>query len=189
MERILVVEDDACIREELTTLLRAQGYLPVEEAPYDLALLDVNLPGESGFSLCRKLKARSSAPVILLTARDSVEDELMGLGVGADEYIKKPYHSAVLLARIARFFKKNSGLTVRELALDVPSLTLYFRGRSVLLTKNEMRILYCLMQKPICTKEEIVESLWSDSCHQPHSRKAEGSGRGGLLADGARRGV
>lgn len=165
MERILVVEDDACIREELNTLLRAQGYLPVEEAPYDLALLDVNLPGESGFSLCRKLKARSSAPVILLTARDSVEDELMGLGVGADEYIKKPYHSAVLLARIARFFKKNSGLTVRELALDVPSLTLYFRGRSVLLTKNEMRILYCLMQKPICTKEEIVESLWSDSCY------------------------
>lgn len=165
MERILVVEDDACIREELNTLLRAQGYLPVEEAPYDLALLDVNLPGESGFSLCRKLKARSSAPVILLTARDSVEDELTGLGVGADEYIKKPYHSAVLLARIARFFKKNSGLTVRELALDVPSLTLYFRGRSVLLTKNEMRILYCLMQKPICTKEEIVESLWSDSCY------------------------
>ncbi|MBO4990411.1 MAG: response regulator transcription factor [Clostridia bacterium] len=165
MERILVVEDDACIREELNTLLRAQGYLPVEEAPYDLALLDVNLPGESGFSLCRKLKARSSAPVILLTARDSVEDELTGLGVGADEYIKKPYHPAVLLARIARFFKKNSGLTVRELTLDVPSLTLYFRGRSVLLTKNEMRILYCLMQKPICTKEEIVESLWSDSCY------------------------
>ena len=106
MERILVAEDDASVCRELKTLLRANGYLPVDEPPCDLALLDVNLPGENGYTLCRKLKETSSAPVIFLTARADAEDELLGFGVGADDYIKKPYNSAVLLARIARLLKK-----------------------------------------------------------------------------------
>lgn len=166
MERILVVEDDKRIREELMTLLQVQGYLPVIEPPCDLALLDVNLPGESGFTICRKLKAESSVPVIFLTARDSVEDELLGFGLGADDYIKKPYSAAVLLARIARLLKRNGRtFTVRELTLDPATLTLCFHGKGVSLTKNEMRILYCLMQKPLCTKEEIVEDLWANSCY------------------------
>lgn len=166
MDKILVVEDDACIREELTTLLRANGYCPVTEQPCDLALLDVNLPGENGFEICRKLKKTSPVPVIFLTARDSAEDELLGFGVGADDYIKKPYNSAVLLARIARLLKKNSAFfTVRELTLDCAALTLRYRDKSTTVTKNEMRILYCLMRKPVCSREELIEELWSNECY------------------------
>ena len=90
MERILVIEDDRTIKEELCALLTASGYLPVEEEPCDLALLDVSLPGESGLTICRRLRQHSDVPVIFLTARVSPEDELLGFGVGADDYIRKP---------------------------------------------------------------------------------------------------
>lgn len=166
MEKILLIEDDARVREELMIFLRSNGYQPVTEPPCDLALLDVNLPGESGFEICRRLKKNSSVPVVFLTARDSAEDEIIGFGVGADDYIKKPYHSAVLLARIARLLKKNTALfTVRELTLDCAALALYYRDKSVTLTKNETRILYCLMQKSVCDKQDIIEYLWSDNCY------------------------
>ena len=92
MKRIQIIEDDEAIRTELKTLLAANGYLPVDEAPCDLVLMDVNLPGESGFALCRKLRQTSDTPVIFLTARDTPEDELLAFGVGGDDFIKKPYH-------------------------------------------------------------------------------------------------
>lgn len=166
MERILVVEDDEAIKNELIILLKANGYQPVGDLPCDLALLDVNLPHTGGFEICRQIKKTSSVPVIFLTARDGAEDELLGFGVGADDYIKKPYHSSVLLARIARLLKKNTTvLRVRDLVLDCPALTLFYHENSVTLTKNEMRILFCLMQKSVCTKEEIIENLWLNDCY------------------------
>ena len=105
MKRIRIIEDDDAIRTELTTLLLTNGYRPVEEDPCDLILMDVNLPGENGFILCRKLRQSSNVPVIFLTARDTPEDELLAFGVGGDDFIRKPYNSAVLLARIARILK------------------------------------------------------------------------------------
>ena len=130
-----MIEDDESIHRELTALLRANGYETVDSPPCDLALLDVNLPGESGFELCRKLRQHSDVPVIFLTARDSAEDEILGFGVGADDYIRKPYHSSVLLARMARLLKRHSSLVA------------------------------CLMQKGLCTKDEIVEDLWQNSLY------------------------
>lgn len=166
MERILIIEDDTSIREELITLLQTHGYLPVTEPPCELALLDVNLPDISGFEICKKLKENSDIPVIFLTARDGAEDEILGFDVGADDYIKKPYNSAILLARIARLLKKNGHVfTIRELTFDFDSYLLYYCGNSIPLTKTEARIVYCLVQKPICGKEEIIESLWADSCY------------------------
>ena len=167
MERILVIEDDRTIKEELCALLTASGYLPVEEEPCDLALLDVSLPGESGLTICRRLRQHSDVPVIFLTARVSPEDELLGFGVGADDYIRKPYHSSVLLARIARLLHRRPGtvLTVRQLTLDLASMTVYFGGASRELTKNETRILACLMQKELCTRQEIIEDLWQNSLY------------------------
>lgn len=109
MERILVAEDDESIREELTALLAANGYRAVDAPPCELALIDVNLPGENGFELCRKLRMQSDVPVVFLTARDSAEDEIVGFGVGADDYIRKPYNSSVLLMRIARLLKRREG--------------------------------------------------------------------------------
>ena len=167
MKRIRIIEDDAAIRTVLTTLLLTNGYLPVEEDPCDLILMDVNLPGENGFILCRKLRQSSNVPVIFLTARDTPEDELLAFGVGGDDFIRKPYNSAVLLARIARILKttSNDTLTVRGLTLDLPGMKAMFGGAAVELTKNEVRILRCLMQKDICTREELIEDLWTNGMY------------------------
>ena len=167
MKRIRIIEDDDAIRTELTTLLLTNGYLPVEEDPCDLILMDVNLPGENGFILCRKLRQSSNVPVIFLTARDTPEDELLAFGVGGDDFIRKPYNSAVLLARIARTLKTavNDTLTVRGLTLDLPGMRAVFGGAAVELTKNEVRILRCLMQKDICTREELIEDLWTNGMY------------------------
>ena len=128
MDKILVVEDDQSIRRELIILLQANGYQAVSEPPCDLALLDINLPKESGFEICRKLRQTSDVPVIFLTAREAVEDEILGFGMGADDYIRKPYNSTVLLARIARLLKRKSStvLSVRGLALNLSDMTVCY---------------------------------------------------------------
>ncbi|WP_010304293.1 response regulator transcription factor [Kurthia senegalensis] len=117
--------------------------------PCDLALLDVNLPGESGFEIANKLRETSDVPIIFLTARDSAEDELIGFRVGADDYIHKPYNSTILLARIDWLLarKLNNTKVVRELTLNLVNLSVHYHGKSVTLTKNESRILASLMKK------------------------------------------
>lgn len=167
MEKIYVVEDDRSIKVELETLLRANGYQVVQMPPCDLALLDINLPGENGFEVCRKLRQSSDVPVIFLTARESAEDEILGFGMGADDYIRKPYNSTVLLARIARLLKRKDStvLTVRGLTLDLADMTVHYEGNVQELTKNETRILACLMQKDLCSREEIIEDLWNSSLY------------------------
>ena len=167
MKRILIIEDDDAIRTELKTLLSANGYQPVDAQPCDLILMDVNLPGESGFTLCRKLRQTSDTPVIFLTARNTSEDELLAFGVGGDDFIRKPYHSAVLLARIGRMLKNtvNDTLTVRGLTLDLPGMKAAFASKTVELTKNETRILWCLMRKELCTRDELIEDLWTNGMY------------------------
>lgn len=167
MKKILIVEDDEVIRTELITLLRSNGYQPVETQPCDLILMDINLPGESGFTRCRKLRQRSDTPVIFLTARDTPEDELLAFGVGGDDFIRKPYNSAILLARIGRMLKStgNDTLTVRGLTLDLPGMKAVFAGNTVELTKNETRILWCLMRKELCTRDELIEDLWTNGMY------------------------
>ena len=166
MQRIWIAEDDESIREELSALLRGNGYLPVQAPPCELALINVNLPGESGFELCRKWKEKSSAPVIFLTARDTAADELAGFAAGGDDYIKKPYNPSVLLARISRLLRPEKRLlSAGGLTLDEDAFTLYCGGNSVSLTKTEQRILHCLMQKRMCSKQMLIEELWADSCY------------------------
>ena len=167
MKRILIVEDDAAIRTELMTLLRTNGYVPVEDGPCDLILMDVNLPGDSGFTRCRKLRQTSNTPVIFLTARDTPEDELLAFGVGGDDFIRKPYNSAVLLARIARVLKTapKESPTIRGLTLDLPGIKASYGAKTVELTKNEARILWCLMRKDICTRDELIEDLWTNGMY------------------------
>lgn len=167
MKKILIIEDDEVIRTELIKLLHSNGYMPVDNQPCDLILMDVNLPGESGFTLCRKLRETSNTPVIFLTARDTPEDELLAFGVGGDDFIRKPYNSAVLLARIARILKTNpnDSPTIRGLTLDLPGMKAIYGGNAVELTKNEARILWCLMQKEICTRDELIEDLWTNGMY------------------------
>ena len=166
-KKIWIIEDDEVIRTELAAPLRTNGYLTAEAPPCDLILMDVNLPGESGFTRCRKLRQHSDTPVIFLTARDTPEDELLAFGVGADDFIRKPYNSAVLLARIGRVLKSTGTdtLTVRGLTLDLPGMRAAFSGNAVELTKNETRILWCLMQKELCTRDELIEDLWTNGMY------------------------
>ena len=109
----------------------------------------------------------SDVPVIFLTARDSAEDELLGFGVGADDYIRKPYHSSVLLARIARLLKRKSSaiLNRRGLTLNLAELVVGYQEKTRELTRNETRILACLMKKELCTRQEIIEDLWQNSLY------------------------
>ena len=167
MKQIRIIEDDSAIRTELKTLLQTNGYRPVDDGPCDLILMDVNLPGENGYTLCRKLRQTSSTPVIFLTARDTPEDELLAFGVGGDDFIRKPYNSAVLLARIARILKTsaNDSLSVRGLTLDLPGMQVIYAGNTVELTKNEARILWCLMSKDVCTRDELIEDLWTNGMY------------------------
>lgn len=167
MSRILIMEDDVSIREELCALLKANGYAPVFEPPCDLALLDINMPGENGYEVCRKLRKTSDVPVIFLTALATPEDELLGFAVGADDFIRKPYNSAVLLARIGRYLKRGlcAVLRAKGLELDLSALTARYGEKSCELTKNEARVLACLMKKDICAKDEIIEELWNNSLY------------------------
>lgn len=167
MDKILVIEDDEIIKNELCILLQSNGYQTVESLPCDLALLDINLPGDSGYEICRKLRLKSDVPVIFLTARDGAEDELIGFGVGADDFIRKPYNSSVLLARISRLLKrKNNTLKqIRGLTLNLEDMSVTFGENHAELTRNETRILACLMGRDLCSKEEIIEDLWSNNMY------------------------
>lgn len=167
MERILLVEDDESIKRELTMLLRANGYMVVDEPPSDLALLDINLPDRSGYDICAELRRESNVPVVFLTAREGAEDEILAFGVGADDYIRKPYNSSILLARIARLLKRNEStvLAAGGLTLDMTDMKVFATGGECELTKNETKILACLMKKELCSREEIIEELWENSLY------------------------
>ena len=117
MTRIMIVEDDMYLKEELMMTFAKKGYrvggissfaAPEQEImdfDPDLCVLDINLPGKSGFELCKWLKAHASFPILILTARDSLEDELTALGLGADDFLVKPCHPDRLLARGARLLQ------------------------------------------------------------------------------------
>ncbi|MCI8435115.1 MAG: response regulator transcription factor [Clostridia bacterium] len=163
MKKILVVEDDAAIYEELTTLLAANGYEPVGEGECDLVLMDVGLPETDGFERVRKLRLKSKVPVIFLSARKNPEDELMGFGVGGDDYIAKPYNSAVLLARIGRLLKADGAIESRGLRLS--GLKLTYQGNSIELTRNESKILELIMRKSEVGRDEVIAALWEDGMY------------------------
>ncbi|MDE5931775.1 MAG: response regulator transcription factor [Lachnospiraceae bacterium] len=111
MSKIMIIEDDPAVRDELTLLLRNEGYQPIAAAAFediltqvsetmpDLILLDLGLPGRDGLSLCAEFRRNFDIPIIFVTSHDSTYDELNALSMGGDDYITKPYHVPVLLAR------------------------------------------------------------------------------------------
>lgn len=121
MKHIAVVEDEALMREELADMLRRADYAVTEITDFsavtgqllalapDLVLLDLNLPEVSGFQICRDIKRRSALPVLVLTSRDQLRDEVHALELGADEYLTKPYRKERLLARIGNVLKRYEG--------------------------------------------------------------------------------
>lgn len=178
MKKVVIVEDDNFMREELEHIYRKAGYgvemiasfqNPVEDillySP-DLVLLDVNLPGMSGFEICKELKRRSAGPVLILTSRDQLRDELHALSLGADEFLTKPCHRDRLLARTANLLRKSEGrkhmLQREEILLDRRTYTLYAGDQSALLGENQGKILETLLlhQGEVVTKEKLFQALW-----------------------------
>jgi len=134
-QRILVVDDDTELRALLTSYLGDQGYAvsAVEDGPamrntlaqseFDLVILDLMLPGEDGLQLCRELRTRSRLPILMLTARGDELDRIIGLEMGADDYLPKPFHPRELLARIRSILRR-----VQDLGAEPPARALRFSG-------------------------------------------------------------
>ena len=181
MKKICIVEDEVLVREELSSMLKDNGYevcaveefddaasLIIEMAP-DLVLLDLGLPGKSGFVICRELKNKCTIPVIILTSKDDIKDELNGLEQGADDYLTKPYRKEKLLLRISNILKRYEGrsnlVEGPNFLMDKNTFTLYIDGNSVILPKNQGKILEVLLENrgEEVSKEAISEAVWGTS--------------------------
>lgn len=178
MSRIVIVEDDIYLREELEHTFIREGYEVVSissfekpekeivESEPDLIVLDVNLPGKSGFELCRWLKARVSFPILILTARDTLTDELYALGLGADDFLTKPCHPKRLAARAARLLEtyKQVRSLVRSggVMMDVDTCRVIWGNKYITLPETEGKILRILMEQypAIVSRQEITAALW-----------------------------
>ena len=179
MKHILVIEDDSLIRNEIVILLEKAGYQVDEITDFkdttqqamkydvDLILLDLNLPGESGLQICKNLKAKESIPILILTSRDRLNDEIHALKLGADEYLTKPFRKERLLARIENILKRYEGrnnlLEKDNFLLDRNTYTLYINGNSVLLPQNQGKLLevFLTSDHEVVTKEELSMKLWN----------------------------
>ncbi len=178
MKRIAIVEDEAFTREELAELLRRAGYETIEIQSFadaadtllslapDLILLDLNLPQTSGFQICRTIKRQSPIPVLILTSRDQMRDELNALNLGADEYLTKPCRKERLLARVSNVLKRYEGranlLEGPDFLLDRQTYTLYVHGNSTILPKNQGKLLETLLMhgSQPAAKEDLCLALW-----------------------------
>ena len=178
MTRILIVEDEESYREPLVYQLTREGYDVSAAATgeeglelftkggIDLVLLDLNLPGMGGFQICRELKQKSSIPILVLTSRDQLQDELHALDLGADEFLTKPCRKERLLARVSNVLKRYEGrnnlLEGNGFLLDRQTYTLYIHNQSVILPQNQGKILEIFLEhgSDIVTKEELCIALW-----------------------------
>ncbi len=178
MKRIAIVEDDFLMREELSDMLRKADYQVEEIREFedvtgqllklspDLILLDLNLPGAGGFQICREIKQKASVPVLVLTSRDQLRDELHALDLGADEYLTKPCRKERLLARVSNVMKRYEGranlLEGAGFLLDRQTYTLYIHNTSVVLPKNQGKILEVFLTHgdKTVSKEELCLAIW-----------------------------
>lgn len=178
MKHILVVEDEILLRNELVMMLEKAGYQidvitefhdvaeQILTQGSDLILLDLNLPNESGFQICREIKSKSSIPVLILTSREQLKDELHAFKLGADEYLTKPFRKERLFARIENVLKRYEGrrnlLERDNFLLDRKTYTLYINGSSVILPQNQGKLLEAILvsDSGIVSKEELSMKLW-----------------------------
>ena len=183
--KILIIEDDPIIQTELQVLLNGNGYeasavtdfTSVMQAvknthPY-LILLDIKLPQESGYSICSQIRSFSNVPIIFVTSCNTDMDELNSIMLGGDAFITKPYHTAILLAKIASLLKRaypdtqSRHLTYQGVSLSLETGTIEAEGKQTELTKNELKIMYYLFEHAgtICTRADLIEYLWDNQLY------------------------
>jgi DNA-binding response OmpR family regulator len=182
MTRILIVEDNETIRAELSVFLGRNGYdveapdqfdhiVALAVAPEtELVLLDINLPVFDGFFITREIRKQSQVPIIIVTSRDTEIDELIGMNLGADDFVTKPYNTQILLARIASILRRSdpsmagARLPCGRFGLNYARSTLVVGDAEVELTRNELRILgsLCEQRGAIVSREDLMRALWED---------------------------
>ncbi len=178
--RILLVEDDTMIGEEVRSALKDASYaadwvcdgasalVALAQQDYEAVLLDLGLPGADGLPLLRQLRSHSSIPVLIITARDGVQERIAGLDTGADDYLLKPFAMGELLARLRAVMRRKSGaatdvLTTGQLALDVAAKTACWQQQPpVALSAREFALLQALMRRPgaILSRTELEERIY-----------------------------
>ena len=176
--KILIIEDDLELREELKVLLDNNGYQGIILKDFknaleeilvidpDLILLDIKIPFLNGQQLLKKLREKSTIPVIMVTSKDSEIDEILALSYGADDYITKPYNPTILLLHIEAIFKRlnkiDNNLVYHGVNINLSKSTLKKDDIELLLSKNEMSIFYFLFmnQGKIVSRDEIMNYLW-----------------------------
>jgi len=184
--KIIIVEDDKEIREELTILLQNSGYEVKAIAEFEnvaekilenqphLVLLDINLPNKSGYEICSKIRSKSKVPIIFVTSRNNSMDELKGIMLGGDDYIEKPYNVPILLARIQSLLNriyanenKESVLEYKGIELNLLKSTVRFEGKELELTKNEVKTLHYFFSNKdkIIARADIIDFLWDNGVY------------------------
>ena len=182
MTKILVVEDEASFSEALVFLLQKEGFevtvaddgskavAEFDRTGADLLLLDLMLPGLSGTEVCRQIRTRSSVPIIMLTAKDSEIDKVVGLELGADDYVTKPYSSRELIARIRAVLRRQSDfddpedsvLNVAGVRLDVERHEVSVDGERIQLPLKEFELLEILLRNAgrVLTRGQLIDRVW-----------------------------
>lgn len=181
--KILIIEDDYKIRQELKTLLENNHYQveliedflteniieEIKKIDKDIILLDINLPNQNGFDICKQVKEQENVPIIFVTSATREEDELKSILSGGDDFITKPYNKDILLEKIKRMIKKQDPVQYKEIKLNGVTLDLHlslvkYQNNTVELTRNEFRILYYFFTNPkkVITKEELLDYLWNE---------------------------
>ncbi len=185
MTRILVVEDEASFSEALAYLLTKEGFeVTVAEngadaitafarTGADLVLLDLMLPGLSGVEVCRQIRSYSQVPIIMLTAKDDEVDKVVGLEIGADDYVTKPYKSRELVARIRAVLRRQGNfdeisesiLTAGGVSMDVERHMVSVRGANVALPLKEFELLEMLLRNAgrVLTRGQLIDRVWGSN--------------------------
>ena len=185
MFKIIIVEDDKEIREELKILLENSGYEvqiisdfehiieKIIEEQVHLILLDINLPNKDGFEICSKIRAKSKVPIIFVTSRNNSMDELKGIMLGGDDYIEKPYNVPILLARIKNLLnrtyleERESKIEYKGITLEVLKSKITYNKKEIELTKTEIKTLHYLFKNKdkIIPRADIIDFLWDNEVY------------------------
>lgn len=181
MPRILLVEDETAIAETVLYALRAEGFeavhcltggeavLQARRQSFDLAVLDVGLPDMGGFALCRELRRERELPVIFLTAQTAEADRILGLEIGADDYVGKPFSPREVVARVRAVLRRAAGprpgAAVAAFEHDREGKRIRYRGHLLDLTRYEYGLLATLLQRPgaVLSRAQLMDSVWADA--------------------------
>ena len=180
-QKILIADDDQIVHEALGIYLRAEGFEPVDAFDGEAALaaitpevvlcvLDIMMPKMSGIEVCREIRKNSQLPILMLTAKGEEIDRIVGLELGADDYIVKPFSPREVVARIKAVLRRtsehpksdNNVISYNGLTIDLKSYTVTLRGEPVICTPKEIEILYMLAYNPgqVFTREQLLSRVW-----------------------------